>query len=308
MNLFQLPKLEIPVRELYVEGSSEYKAKSRLNVYSLFVESRGETLVSKENIRSFIESAKEKYSIKYTTDLKRVIKKSIELWLERKDVISFYYQEWEYFFRKLRLKRQKPKKYYAEGGTVPGKWDLYKLIEKVQNPRYQLMFITMFYLGSRPKELRELKLSDVIGYKLIEDEVEYSLIKIDSYKTGERFNKIPTQVINDIKTVFRPKTYLFENTKGEQYSPDRLGQIVREQTRKYSDLKLTPYLFRHMSATEYYELTKDDDSGAERLGHNIITHRKHYVHNKFIDKSEVLHTEYQALRNCIKLEYVKRVG
>lgn len=300
--MFSVPKLEISVEKLFVPG--EVKAKSRIGVFKEYLKSKNEILVTKENIRNFLLSKKEQgCSGAYISDLKRILKKAIELHLERLDLIATHFHDWDYFFKRLKIKIEQP---IYSTYSVPSKQQIYDMVDGIENARYQLLFAAMFYLGARPKEFREILLTDIMPQKLISGGVEYAVLMIRSYKTKQqRLNKIPQILLDDIIKVFKSREFLFENTLGGQYSADRLSQIVRSVVKKLQiKYPITPRLFRHYSATEYYSITQDADSGARRLGHSIPVHRKTYVHDKSIDKSEVLHFDYPELRKRIFREAV----
>lgn len=109
---------------------------------------------------------------------------------------------------------------------------------------------------------------------------------------------VPNELI-DFQEIFKSKG----NVHGRQYSRDRLSQIVRENLREHTNLKITPYLFRHLSGSKYFELTGDIHGGAARLGHNVVTHLKTYVHVRTEDKSELLSLDYSEIR-----KFIRRVG
>ena len=294
MNLFE--DINIPIVELEIVG--EEKAPSRLKQYRDFSITKNKEFVCKKTIREFLEHKKQSgCKNKYLHDLKRALKKAILQWLEVHTNNPFHFYNFERFFSTIKIKTPETS---IRAEMLPTKEELYQLVSKTENPRYQLIFIFLFYTGMRPNEMRNLKVSDIARRKLIQGDVEFDLIKIYATKTQKtRYVKILSTVVDDIYHIYKSKEFVFENINGKQYSRDRLSQIFREQLRKHTNLKITPYLFRHLSGSQYFELTGDIHGGAERLGHTVVTHLKTYVHVKTTDKSEVLSNDYEFIRKAI---------
>jgi site-specific recombinase XerD len=89
-------------------------------------------------------------------------------------------------------------------------------------------------------------------------------------------------VLKDLREyykIWRPKNYLFEGTRENQYSGNSVGKIVSEAARKARiRKKVTPHILRHSFATHLLENGTDLRHIQLLLGHNSTQTTEIYTH------------------------------
>jgi len=109
------------------------------------------------------------------------------------------------------------------------------------------------------------------------------VIRINEAKGNkDRLTLLSHNVLNDLREYFRiwkPKTYLFEGSRGHQYSPSSIAKIIKQAAKKAGIKKaVTPHMLRHSFATHLLENGTDLRSIQTLLGHNSLKTTEIYTH------------------------------
>lgn len=128
------------------------------------------------------------------------------------------------------------------------------IIKNTNNIKHRCIVSLLYSSGLRRGELLNLKLNDIDSKRMV--------ISIINGKGGkDRLTILSKTVLKDLRTYFKvwsPEVYLFEGTKGRQYSGSSISRII-DAARKKAGIrkKVTPHMLRHSFATHLLEAGTD---------------------------------------------------
>jgi site-specific recombinase XerD len=139
------------------------------------------------------------------------------------------------------------------------------LINNTNNIKHRCIVSLLYGAGLRRAELLNLKLTDIDSKRMV--------IEVRNGKGGkDRLTILSETVLSDLRRYYKewkPKTYLFEGSKGKKYSPASVLNIVKKAARKAGIKKtVTPHMLRHSFATHLLENGTDLRYIQVLLGHN----------------------------------------
>jgi site-specific recombinase XerD len=159
--------------------------------------------------------------------------------------------------------------------TVLSKTEIKSLIECTNNIKHRCIVSLLYSGGLRRNELLNLKINDIDSSRML-------IHIIDAKGNKDRYTLLSNTVLNDLREyykIWRPKNYLFEGTRENQYSGNSVGKIVTEAARKARiRKKVTPHILRHSFATHLLENGTDLRHIQLLLGHNSTQTTEIYTH------------------------------
>lgn len=201
------------------------------------------------------------------------IKKSDSYINQMLNSIKFYYEVVEgmpnrfYSIDRPRKKSRLPKVVSLE--------EIKMIIENTNNIKHKCIVSVIYSAGLRRQEVLNLKLEDIDSKRMV--------IRINEGKGfKDRFTILSEIVLIDLREYFKkwkPKEYLFEGIKGEQYSATSVSKIVKNAALKAGiRKKITPHILRHSFATHLLESGVDIRYIQSILGHSSTKTTEIYTH------------------------------
>ena len=155
------------------------------------------------------------------------------------------------------------------------------LINNTNNYKHRCIVSLLYSAGLRRSELINLNLTDIDSDRM--------LIHVKNAKGNkDRYTILSKTTLIDLRIYFkkwRPKKFLFEGPKGNQYSPSSVLKIVNKAGEKANIKKrVTPHMLRHSFATHLLENNTDLRYIQSLLGHSSSTTTEIYtqVATKFL--------------------------
>lgn len=134
--------------------------------------------------------------------------------------------------------------------TVLSKQEIITMIDNTSNLKHKCIISLLYSAGLRKSELLNLKISDIDSKRMV-------IIVKQSKGNTDRLTLLSNTILNNLRKyykIFNPKTYLFENPNGSQYSRTSIDKIVKKAAHKSNILKnVTPQTLRHSFATHLLE-------------------------------------------------------
>lgn len=251
------------IDKLLICKYSKSTAKTYINSFEMFINA-----VKKENLLEIGEEEIRQYLIKLVKHGRSdsYIHQSI-------NAIKFYYEKVHnmpnrfYSVERPRKKETLPK--------VIGKTDVIKMIERTANIKHRCIIAILYSAGLRKSELLNLTISDIDSKRMC--------ITVKCGKGGkDRQALLSEKVLADLRLYYkeyRPKNYLFEGAKGEQYSGESVGRIVKAAAKRAGiRMNVTPHMLRHSFATHLLEAGTDLRYIQILLGHSSTKTTEIYTH------------------------------
>lgn len=139
------------------------------------------------------------------------------------------------------------------------------IIKNTNNIKHKCIVSLLYSAGLRRGELLNLKLNDIDSKRMV-------IMVVDGKGGKDRITILSKSVLEDLRLYFKvwnPETYLFEGTKGRQYSGSSVLRIVEMATKKANiKKKVTPHMLRHSFATHLLEAGTDLRQIQVLLGHS----------------------------------------
>ncbi len=165
---------------------------------------------------------------------------------------------------------------------VISKEEVLSIIKNTNNIKHRCIVSLLYSAGLRRSELLNLKIGDIDSNRMV--------IRVEGAKGNiDRLTLLSETVLKDLRKYFvewKPKNYLFEGPKGEQYSSTSVKSIVANAARKARIVKvITPHMLRHSFATHLLENGTDLRYIQLLLGHSSTKTTEIYTHvavNTFI--------------------------
>ena len=178
------------------------------------------------------------------------------------NAIKFYYERVLGGQRKLyHIDRPKKEKTLP---SVLSSEEVSRLFKHIDNLKHRAMLMTCYSAGLRVSELLNLKIADIDG-KRKQIRVEQAKGKKDRYTL---LADKTLMILREYVKQYRPKEWLFEGYKGEQYSSRSLQILLQRGLKKAGILKkATMHTLRHSFATHLLENGTDLRYIQTLLGH-----------------------------------------
>lgn len=189
------------------------------------------------------------------------------------------------FNRELALANFRPTRKAFKLPVVLAKKEVEVILGKTENLKHKAILATLYALGLRSGELRNLKITHLDG--------ERNTVSIHNAK-GKKDRQLMfpgtlKKLLRKYYLEYKPKTYLFEGAEHEPYSASSLQSVVKKAAKKARVNKVvTPHTFRHSFATHLLESGTDIRIIQKLLGHKSIKTTMIYTH---VSVSEIKHVE-----------------
>ncbi|MDP4277923.1 MAG: tyrosine-type recombinase/integrase [Bacteroidota bacterium] len=159
--------------------------------------------------------------------------------------------------------------------TVLSEDEVCAILTSTSNLKHKTILMTIYSAGLRVSEAINLKIED-IDSKRMQIRVEQSKGKKD------RYTLLSVKTLEMLRTyfnVYKPKYWLFEGPKGEQYSARSIQCILKSSVEKTSIKKhVTVHTLRHSFATHLLENGTDLRYIQTLLGHESSKTTEIYTH------------------------------
>ncbi|WP_117883745.1 site-specific tyrosine recombinase/integron integrase [Aureibaculum luteum] len=158
---------------------------------------------------------------------------------------------------------------------VLSKEDVLSVIEQTNNIKHRCIVSLLYSAGLRRSELLNLKVENIDSKRM--------LIRIEGAKGNkDRYTLLSKTFLKDLRLYYRewkPKIYLFEGPKGNQYSAESVLKIVKRAAKKSGiKMNVTPHVLRHSFATHLLENGTDLRYIQALLGHKNPKTTEIYTH------------------------------
>jgi site-specific recombinase XerD len=149
------------------------------------------------------------------------------------------------------------------------------ILDQCRNIKHKCILMTIYSGGLRRSELINLKVSDI--------DSKHMLIRVENSKGGkDRYTLLSEKLVmllRDYYRAFRPKYWLFEGQKGNQYSATSIENVFRSALKSSGITKhATPHTLRHSFATHLLEQGINLRYIQELLGHSSSKTTEIYTH------------------------------
>lgn len=167
----------------------------------------------------------------------------------------------------------------ARGGRflpeVLSKEECENILNNIPNLKHRCIIALTYSAGLRRSELQNLKVSDIDGKR--------KLVFIKNGKGAkDRFGILSVQMLEMLREYYKkykPKDFLFEGAKGNQYSFSSMSKILKNATRSAGiRRRVYMHLLRHSFATHLLESGTDLRIIQTLLGHTNIKTTEQYTH------------------------------
>ncbi len=148
---------------------------------------------------------------------------------------------------------------------VLSKKEVLSLINNTNNTKHKCIAGLLYSAGLRRSELLNLKLTDIDSQRM--------LIRVEAAKGNkDRYTLLSKKLLEDLRLYYKewkPTAYLFEGSKGGQYSTTSVENIIKKAAVKAGiKKKVTPHMMRHSFATHLLENGTDLRYIQVLLGHS----------------------------------------
>ena len=189
------------------------------------------------------------------------------------NAIKFYYekvlggQRKFYFIDRPKKERALP--------TVLNDQEVISLFKHVENIKHKCILMLAYSAG--------LRLGEIVRLKLVDFDRERMQIRVVQSKgKKDRYAKLSTRflaVLDAYTAKYRPKEYVFEGAKGEDYSPSSIQNIIKAVSQKAGIQKRTTmHTLRHTFATHSLENGVDLRYIQSMMGHENSKTTEIYTH------------------------------
>ena len=253
-----------------------------------FMEKLKELRYSEQTIKSYKTLFEEFINYYHKSELGKIDEMMIKAYLrylvtERKistsyqnqaiNAIKFYYerilggQRKVYYIDRPRREKNLP--------SVLSEEEVISLLNSIENIKHKAILMTIYSAGLRISELINLKISDI-------DSKRMQMRVVQGKGKKDRYTLLSTIALEVLRIYFRehkPKTWLFEGQKGEQYSARSIQNILKTAVVKTGIKKpVTVHTLRHSFATHLLENGTDLRYIQNLLGHESSKTTEIYTH------------------------------
>lgn len=169
---------------------------------------------------------------------------------------------------------ERPRKAQALPKVI-SKEEISAIINHTNNIKHKCIVSLLYSSGLRRSELLNLKIKDIDSHRMV--------VNIHNAKgSKDRISLLSETVLKDLRIYFKtykPKEWLFEGEKGEQYSATSVAKIIKNAAKKAKIKKsVTPHMLRHSFATHLLENGTDLRYIQALLGHSSSKTTEIYTH------------------------------
>jgi integrase/recombinase XerD len=189
------------------------------------------------------------------------------------NAIKFYYERVIGGQRKIyTIDRPRKEKMLPE---VLSEEEMVKILNATQNLKHKAILMTIYSAGLRISELINLRIKD-IDSKRMQIRVEQAKGKKDRYTL---LGTKTLEVLRKYVAEYKPKVWLFEGVKGEQYSTSSIQANLKIAVDKVGiNKRITVHTLRHSFATHLLEAGTDIRYIQSLLGHSSGKTTEIYTH------------------------------
>jgi len=153
--------------------------------------------------------------------------------------------------------------------------EIRKIINSITNIKHRSIISTIYSCGLRISEAVYLKINDIDSFAMT--------VKIVNAKgRNDRIVMLSEKLLSLLREYFKeykPKIYLFEGQKGEQYSTRSIQQLFNNAAKKVGiKKKVTVHSLRHSFASHLLDNETDIRFIQELLGHKHLSTTQIYTH------------------------------
>lgn len=168
------------------------------------------------------------------------------------------------------------------------------MIDNTTNVKHKCIISLLYSAGLRRSELIRLQITDILSDQM--------LLKIEHGKGNkDRYvglSKYMLDLLRVFYAEYKPKLWLFESPKGDQYSGSSIVKVVKSAAKKAGIVRrVTPHMLRHSFATHHLESGTDLRYIQEFLGHSSTKTTEIYTH--------VAKTDFSRFKNPLDEIYNK---
>ncbi|MBP1664487.1 MAG: site-specific recombinase XerD [Bacteroidetes bacterium] len=189
------------------------------------------------------------------------------------NAIKFYYEKVLGGHRNVYyIDRPREEKYLPE---VLSTEEITQILNATENLKHKAILMTIYSAGLRIGEAINLRIKDIDSQRM-QIRVEQGKGKKDRYTLlGNKTLEVLRKYVAD----YKPKTWLFEGAKGEQYSQKSIQMILRKSVKTVGLKKqITVHTLRHSFATHLLESGTDLRYIQSLLGHSSSKTTEIYTH------------------------------
>jgi site-specific recombinase XerD len=153
--------------------------------------------------------------------------------------------------------------------------EITKILNATENLKHKAIIITIYSAGLRISEAINLKIKDIDSNRM-QIRVEQAKGKKDRYTL---LGNKTLEILRKYVAEYKPKIWLFEGSKGEQYAPRSIQEILKKSVSK-TDIKkrISVHTLRHSFATHLLEAGTDLRYIQSLLGHANSKTTEIYTH------------------------------
>ena len=189
------------------------------------------------------------------------------------NAIKFYYERVAGGKRKVyAIDRPREASYLPE---VLSEQEVTAILNATVNLKHKAILMTIYSAGLRISEAINLKIKDIDSQRM-QIRVEQSKGKKDRYTL---LGNKTLEILRKYVAEYKPKVWLFEGAKGEQYAPRSIQEILKKSVAKTTiKKKISVHTLRHSFATHLLEAGTDLRYIQSLLGHANSKTTEIYTH------------------------------
>jgi len=153
--------------------------------------------------------------------------------------------------------------------------EIRRIINSITNLKHRAIISTIYSCGLRISEAVNLKINDI-------DSSAMTVKIVNAKGRNDRIVMLSEKLLSLLREYFKeykPKIYLFEGQKGEQYSTRSIQQIFNNAAKKVGiKKKVTVHSLRHSFASHLLDNGTDIRFIQELLGHKHLSTTQIYTH------------------------------
>lgn len=189
------------------------------------------------------------------------------------NAIKFYYERVLGGTRKVyMIDRPRDEKYLPE---VLSEEEITAILNATENLKHKVILMTIYSAGLRISEAVNLKIKDI-------DSQRMQIRIVQSKGKKDRYTLLGNKTLEALRSYFlqyKPKEWIFEGNKGEQYSTSSIKAILKAALNKTNIKKrVTVHTLRHSFATHLLEAGTDLRYIQSLLGHESSKTTEVYTH------------------------------
>jgi len=211
---------------------------------------------------------------------------------QRINAIKFYYEK--VLGREKQLIRiERPRKERNLPDTL-SKVEIQNIFRSTSNIKHRCILELIYSAGLRRSEVLKMKISDIDSKRM--------LIKINSGKgKKDRYSLLSNNVLIHLREYFiayKPKKWLFEGQKGQQYSSTSITRVLKKSAQKAGIKKRVHlHMLRHSFATHLLEQGTNLRVIQNLLGHESIQTTEIYTHVSKLEIQKVINPIDEIISN-----------